>query len=148
MWAPKICCPRDSATAQERPMCLGQHALPKAKLRHWSYPTKPIAKVCNTNLNLIAATVTPGKHPALVVDRATWHVTEKLLNPDILSILPLPPDSPEPNSVEQIWRLRQSYWVNQCIKNYDDIVDACCQAWNTFASNPDTIRNLRTRKWF
>ncbi|MDP1772103.1 MAG: transposase, partial [Methylobacter sp.] len=65
-----------------------------------------------------------------------------------LSILPLPPYSPELNPVEQIWQqLRQSDWANRCFKNYDDIVDVCCQAWHAFANQPDTIRNLCSRKW-
>jgi hypothetical protein len=54
------------------------------------------------HLDLIAAAVTPGKHAVLVVDRAAWHGTEKLLMPANLSILPLPPYSPELNPVEQI----------------------------------------------
>jgi hypothetical protein len=50
--------------------------------------------------------------------------------------------------LEQIWQqLQQSDRANRCFKNYDDIVDVCCQAWNTFANQPDTIRNLCTRKW-
>jgi transposase len=100
------------------------------------------------HLNLIAAAVTPGKHGVLVLDRAAWHVTEKLLMPANLSILPLPPYSPELNPVEQIWQqLRQSDWANRCFKGYDEIVEVCCQAWNRFASQPDTIRNLCTRQW-
>jgi transposase len=64
---------------------------------------------------LIAATVTPGKHAVVIVDRAAWHVTGKLLIPVNLSILPLPPYSPELNPVEQIWQqLRQSDWANRC----------------------------------
>jgi hypothetical protein len=42
------------------------------------------------HLNLIAAAVTPGKRAILVLVRAAWHVTEKLLMPANLSILPLP----------------------------------------------------------
>ena len=65
------------------------------------------------HLDLIAAAVTPGKHAVLVLDRAAWHVTEKLLMPANLSILPLPPYSPEMNPVEQIWQqLRQSEGLN------------------------------------
>jgi hypothetical protein len=55
------------------------------------------------HLDLIAATVTPGKHAVVIVDRAAWHMTGKLLIPVNLSILPLPPYSPELNPVEQIY---------------------------------------------
>lgn len=99
-------------------------------------------------LNAIAAAVAPGKHAVLVLDRAAWHVTEQWRMPANLSILPLPPYSPELNPVEQIGqRLRQSDGANRCFKGYDEIVDVCCQAWNQFASQPDAIRNLCSRQW-
>jgi DDE superfamily endonuclease len=76
------------------------------------------------------------------------HGPGKLLIPANLSILPLPPYSPELNPVEQVWQqLRQSNWANRCFAGYDQIVNVCCQAWNRFASQPDTIRNLCTRQW-
>ena len=95
------------------------------------------------NIDMIAAAVTSGKHPVLVVDRAAWHVTAKLRMPKNLSILPLPPYSPELNPVEQIWQqLQRSDWANRCFKNYDDILDVCCHAWNNFCLHPDAIRSL------
>ena len=100
------------------------------------------------HLDLIAATVRPDKYVVLVVDRAAWHVTKKLRIPANLSILPLPPYSPELNPVEQVWQqLRQSDWANRCYQSYDEIVNVCCQAWRQFANQPDTIRNLCSRQW-
>lgn len=100
------------------------------------------------HLDVIAAAVTPGKHAVLVVDRAAWHVTAKLQVPANLSILPLPPYSPELNPVEQIGQqLRQSDCANRCFKNYDDIVEVYCQAWNRFTKQSDIIRTLCSRKW-
>ena len=100
------------------------------------------------HIDMIAAAVTSGKHAVLVVDRAAWHVTAKLRMPKNLSILPLPPYSPELNPVEQIWQqLRRSDWANRCFKNYDDILDVCCHAWNNFCLHPETIRSLCSRNW-
>ncbi len=54
------------------------------------------------HLDIIAGAVAwPDKHAVLVVDRAAWHVTAKLQVPPNLSILPLPPYSPELNPVKQ-----------------------------------------------
>lgn len=129
-------------------MCLGQYVCPADGKAAALVMPKANSESMQHHLDLITAAVTSGKHAVLVVDRAAWHVTEKLLVPANLSILPLPPYSPELNPVEQIWQqLRQSDWANRCFKNYDEIVDVCCQAWNTFANQPDTIRNLCTRKW-
>lgn len=100
------------------------------------------------HLDIIAAAVAPGKHAVLVVDRAAWHVTAKLRVPTNLSILTLPPYSPELNPVEQIWQqLRRSDWANRCFKNYGGIVDARCQAWNKFALQTGDIRSICSRSW-
>ncbi len=66
---------------------------------------KTNSEAMQQHLDLIAASVSLGKHAGLVVDRAAWHMTDKLFIPDNLSILPLPPYSPELYPVGQIWQL-------------------------------------------
>ena len=39
-----------------------------------------------------------------MLDQAGWHTTDKLRLPENLSVLPLPPKSPELNSVENVWQ--------------------------------------------
>jgi transposase len=56
------------------------------------------------HLDIISATVTPSKHALLIVDRAAWHLTANLDMPTNITIMPLPPYSPELNPVEQIWQ--------------------------------------------
>jgi transposase len=148
MWAPKGSRPRVIRQQQfEAAYVFGAVCPAEGKASALVMPAAN-AESMQHHLDLIAAAVTPGKHGVVVADRAAWHMTEKLLVPANLSILPLPPYSPELNPVEQVWQqLRQSDWANRCFTNYDHIVDVCCQAWNRFSSQPDTIRNLCTRKW-
>lgn len=148
MWAPKGSRPRVIRQQQfEAAYVFGAVCPADGKAAALVMP-KANSEGMQHHLDLIAGAVTSGKHAVLVVDRAAWHVTEKLLIPNNLSILPLPPYSPELNPVEQIWQqLRQSDWANRCFKNYDEIIDVCCQAWNTFASQPDIVRKLCFRKW-
>jgi hypothetical protein len=148
MWAPKGRRPRVIRQQQfEAAYVFGAVCPAEGKAAALVMPTAN-AETMQHHLDLIAATVAPGKHGVLVADGAAWHVTGKLLIPANLSILPLPPYSPELNPVEQVWQqLRQSDWANRCFTDYDQIVDVCCQAWNQFANQPDTIRSLCTRKW-
>lgn len=84
----------------------------------------------------------------LVLDRAGWHTTNKLPHFANVSLLPLPAGSPELNPAEQVWQqLRERSLANRCFDNYEQIVDACCQAWNAFTSIPDAIRSLCSRTW-
>ena len=49
--------------------------------------------------------VTQGSHAVLLLDGAGWHQTGgKLRVPGNISLLPLPPYSPELNPVENIWQ--------------------------------------------
>jgi hypothetical protein len=49
------------------------------------------------HLKLISAEVAPGAHAVLVVDQAGWHMSPKLEVPENITVLPLPPRSPELN---------------------------------------------------
>ena len=59
-----------------------------------------ILPACNTeamNLHLveIAKTVTPGAHAVLLVDQAGWHLSTCLVVPPNITIIALPPMSPD-----------------------------------------------------
>jgi transposase len=59
----------------------------------------------------ISRQVAPGAHAVVTLDGAGWHQTGgKLRVPDNISLLPLPPYSPELNPVENVWQfLRQQH---------------------------------------
>ena len=84
----------------------------------------------------------------VLLDHAGWHTTNKLKLPDNLTLMPLPPRSPELNPAENIWQLMRQNWLSDLIfKDYDDIVDHCCSAWNKLTSQPWKIMSIGTREW-
>jgi transposase len=107
------------------------------------------AHAMNLHLREISTQVAPGAHAVLVLDRAGWHRTRgKLKVPDNITLLHLPPYSPELNPVENIWQyLRQNYLSNRVYESYKAIVDACCDAWNKLIATPSAIRSIATREW-
>ena len=99
-------------------------------------------------LDEIARCVAPGAHAIVVLDQAAWHTTGKLRLPENLSLLPLPPKSPELNPAENVWQfLRQTRLSNRIFDDYHAIVEACCAAWNRFADDPHTVASITTRAW-
>ncbi len=37
--------------------------------------------------------------------------------------------------------------ANRCYEDYNAIMIACCEAWNTFVDVPSRVRNLCSRSW-
>jgi hypothetical protein len=83
-----------------------------------------------------------------LVDQAGWHLSARLVVPANITIIPLPPKSPELNPVENIWQYMRDNWLsNRVFKSYDDIVDHCCYAWNTLLDRPWKIMSIGLRQW-
>lgn len=103
----------------------------------------------NLHRQEISTQVAPGAHAVLIVDGAGWHKPGGRLNiPENVSLLFLPPYSPELNPVENIWQfLRQNFLSNRVYASYEAIVDACCEAWNKLIAVPERIRSIAARDY-
>ncbi len=83
------------------------------------------------HLGEISAAVAPGAHAVLILDQAGWHLSRRMVAPDNITLLPLPPRSPELNPVESVWQFLRDNWLsNRVFRGYEDIVALCCEAWN------------------
>ena len=108
---------------------------------------------CNTlamilHLREISAAVTPGAHAVVIVDQAGWHFSNALDVPENITMLPLPPKSPELNPVENVWQFMRDNWLsNRIFTSYDDILDHCCFAWNQLIDQPWKIMSIGLRDW-
>lgn len=103
----------------------------------------------NEHLKEISINVAPGAQAVLVCDGAGWHRTGgRLRVPDNITLLRLPPYSPELNPMENVWHyLRENKLCATVWNSYDAIVDACVAAWRFLISDPDRIRSIGTREW-
>lgn len=100
------------------------------------------------HLKEISRTVARGSHAIVLMDQASWHTTGQLAVPDNLSIVFIPPASPELNPTENVWQyLRQTYLGNRIFQNYDDIVNRACQAWCALLGEPGRITSIAHRDW-
>ena len=108
---------------------------------------------CNTeamNLHLaeIAARIAPGRHAMLLVDQAGWHLSDRLVIPANITIVPLPAKCPELNPQENVWQFLRDNWLsNRVFTSYDNIVDHCCHAWNRLVEQPWKIISIGSRDW-
>ena len=94
-----------------------------------------IMPVCNTaamnhHLSEISSQVAADAHAVVILDRAGWHRSQALVVPGNITcnitLLELPPYSPELNPVERIWHYLRSHWLaNTVFISLADIMDAC-----------------------
>lgn len=107
------------------------------------------ADAMTLHLAEISRRVAPGAHAVLVCDGAGWHKTGgRLRVPENISLLRLPPYSPELNPVENIWEyLRANKLSNSVFDNYSTIVDRCCAAWNWLTETPNRIQSVAATPW-
>jgi transposase len=102
----------------------------------------------NIHLAEISRRVTEGAHTVLILDRAGWHTSPKLIVPENITLLPLPGYAPELNPVEQVWAyLRANFLSHRVWDSYDAIVQACCHAWTALMSTPEQVTSITTRAW-
>jgi hypothetical protein len=106
-------------------------------------------KAMNEHLKEISSQVAPGAHALLVCDGAGWHQPgELLIVPDNITLMPLPPYAPELNPMENVWDyLRGNKLSSRVCGQYDAILNACVEAWNFIANDPDRIASIGTRSW-
>lgn len=99
-------------------------------------------------LDQFAATLEPDVHAVMVLDQAGWHGASALDMPPNVTLVPLPPYSPQLNSIERVWLfLRERFLSLRLFDDADEIVDACCVAWNALATDRDRIRSLCWQPW-
>ncbi len=82
-------------------------------------------------------------HVVMVWDRAGFHTGKALKIPPNMTIIPLPPYSPELNPMENLWHyLRSHYWSNRAHEDYAALIAAAEDAWQRSACDPATIQSV------
>ena len=112
-----------------------------------------LPEVSTTAMNLflaeLAAAVPAGTHAVLILDRAGWHISESLSVPANLTLVHLPPYSPELNPVERVWLYLRERWLSHRVLagGYEAVLDAACAAWNALLAEPGRLRSLTSYPW-
>jgi transposase len=103
----------------------------------------------NTHLAEISKAVLPGNHALLQVDGAGWHETaNELVVPKNITLVTLPPYSPELNPPERVWQfLKGGPLAHRLYDSVEDIINKVCSVWNQFTSEPGRIRSLCSYPW-
>lgn len=99
--------------------------------------------IVNIFLAQLSRTLEPDVQAVLVWDGAGDHRSHDLICPSNITLMSLPPYSPELNPVENLWHdLRSHHWSNRKYETVDDLFDAAVTAWRATCLDPTIIRTV------
>ena len=99
-------------------------------------------------LDAFAETIGAREHVALVLDGASWHSSKTLRVPANITLVPLPPYSPELNPVERVWLYLKSRFLSMRLLNdYKAIDTATARAWRRLCRQTGRMASLTAYPW-
>jgi DDE superfamily endonuclease len=99
-------------------------------------------------LDRFAATIGADEHAAMVLDQAGWHGSNDLVVPDNITLVPLPPYSPELNPVERVWLYLKERFLSLRLHNdYNAIAAAASKAWMRLCRERGRLTSLTSYPW-
>jgi len=101
------------------------------------------AGVAQLFLGQPSAALPAGAHAVLVWDGAGWHTAARVVAPANITLVALPPYSPELNPVERLWHyLREHHWSNRVYRDAEELEEAAVAGWRRVCLDPDLIRTV------
>jgi transposase len=100
----------------------------------------------NQHLAWLSEQLGVGRHAVLMLDGAGWHVAKALKAPANITLLKLPPYSPELNPAELVWLwLKEHYLSNRVFADQTALDQAAMDAWN--AIDQQRFKSLCSAPW-
>src|SRR4051794_9201701 len=82
-------------------------------------------------------------HAVLIWDGASVHTGSGLVVPSNVSLIQLPPYSPELNPMENLWHyLRAHHWSNRRYRDYNELQDEAVRSMCAVSEDPETIKTV------
>ncbi len=97
-------------------------------------------------LSELSEHVGPDRHIVLAVDNAPWHGPRCIEGIDNITLLHLPPYSPQLNPVERLWGWLKTHRLsNSVFESVEDLIDRICEAWRDLTD--EQIESLCHETW-
>lgn len=99
--------------------------------------------VINVFLRQFSETLAPDEHAVMIWDGAGFHTSKRLKVPENITIVQLPPYSPELNPMENLWHyLKSHYWSNRAYQDYEELEEAAMDAWRSAVLDPELMMTV------
>ena len=99
--------------------------------------------VINLFLGELSRQLAPDVHAVLIWDRAGYHTSGSVEVPTNVSLIPLPPYSPELNPIENLWHyLRSHHWSNRVYQDWEALKTEAVASMLAVGTDPDKIKSV------
>jgi len=99
--------------------------------------------VINVFLSEFSVRLPEDEHAVMIWDGAGFHTGKKVVVPDNVTVIVLPPYSPELNPIENLWHyLKSHYWSNRTYANYDSLEEAAMLAWREAVLDEELMKTV------
>jgi transposase len=99
--------------------------------------------VLNAFLGQVSRELPAGVHAVLIWDGAGYHTGAELEVPANISVILLPPYSPELNPVENLWHyLRSHYWSNRTYRDYNDLESEAARSMGVVCLDVERVKSI------
>jgi transposase len=99
--------------------------------------------VMNVFLDQFSRELPPDVQGVMILDQAGFHTSNGLRAPANVTLIHLPPYSPELNPVENLWHyLRSHYWSNRVYEDYDALRQAALDGWRAICLDAGKIKSV------
>ena len=99
--------------------------------------------VLNLFLEQFARELPQGVHAVLIWDGAGYHTSGDLVVPENVSLIQLPPYSPELNPVENLWHyLRAHHWSNREYEGYSSLESEAVRSLRVVCDDAENLKSI------
>lgn len=100
-------------------------------------------KIVNLFLDQFSRTLAADEHAAMIWDGAGFHTSKELRVPANITLIRVPPYSPELNPIENLWHyLKSHFWSNRAHADYNELEQAAIDAWQKAVLDTELMKTV------
>ena len=104
--------------------------------------------ILNQFLDQFSRSLAADVQAVMLWDGAGFHTANDLQVPSNVTLIQLPPYSPELNGIENLWHyLRSHFWSNRVYIDYDDLFEVAESTWRKNCLNPELIASVCAKNY-